>query len=364
MGIKGLSTFVNTYCMGKTKGIEDVHLSSFNGKTVAFDFTNQLYRFLYRNSSEKSYLLEFINLIHKFQRYGIKLIFVLDGKPIVEKQYVIEHRKAYREKLIKKIDEISESSDNSDDQANTIKNLSRKTTTVKASYIVDCKKLFDNLGIPYIHIDDLEADAIFKYLLDNNMADACFSADTDVIAYGCHTILKDLNYINDTVQCINYPQLLKTLGISHEMLLYTCILSGTDYNNSLKRSKFEINLELIKNYKTIQNVINNLDEINKSQPEEYKKSLPTRFDWQNAFAVFTESIQCNVQIYISVNLGNKKTNESVNVNNKSFGLQMQKYLDSQIGMIDKTQKYVRKFIEIVSSNFKMQLKCPPFRGYN
>jgi len=350
---------LNTNCVGKNKGIEEVHLSSFKGKTIAFDFTNQLYRFLYRDSTNKSYLLEFINLIHKFQRYCIKIVFVMDGKPIVEKQYVIEHRKAYRERLIKKIDEISEGSDNSDDQANTIKHLSKKTNTVKASYISDCKKLFDNLGIPYIHVDDLEADAIFKYLLDNNMADACFSADTDVIAYGCHTILKDLNYINDTVQCINVNQLLATLGITQEQLLYTCILSGTDYNNSLKRSKFEINLELIKNYRTIRNVIDNLDEINKSQPEEYKKSLPTRFDWQNAFAVFTESIPCNVQMQISKILEFKKMYESF-VNNKSSGLQMQKYLDSQIGILDKTQKYARKFIEIVSSNFKMQLKCPTF----
>ena len=362
MGIKGLNTFLNTNCVGDGKGIDEVHLSAFTDKTVVFDFTNQLYRFLYRDATEKSYLLEFINLIHKFQRYGIKVVFVLDGKPIVEKQYVIDHRKAYREKIIKKIDEISESSDNSDDQINSIKHLSKKTTTVKASYIVECKKLFDNLGIPYIHIDNMEADAIFKYLLDNNMADACFSADTDVIAYGCHTILKELDYINDTVQCINYPQLLNTLGISHEKLLYTCILSGTDYNNSLKRSKFEINLQLIKKYNTISNVIDNLDEINNAQPDEYKKDVPVRFDWQNALSVFTESIPCDVQKQIHNYLTFTKTAQCVN--NKSHTMQLQKYLETVIGMLDRTQKYSRKLIEIVQLKFNIQLKCPSFRGYN
>lgn len=354
MGIKGLNTFLNAF-INKNAGIEDVHLSVFKGKTIAIDFTNQLYRFLYRNGEDKTYLLEFINLIHKFQKYDIKIVFVMDGKPIVEKQYVIDHRKAYRERLIKKIDEITESNDNSDAQANTIKYLSKKTNTVKFSNIKECKKLFDNLNMPYIHIDNLEADAIFKYLLDNNLADACFSSDTDVIAYGCHTVLKDLNYLTDTVQCINYKQLLSVIGITHEQLLYTCILSGTDYNNSLKRSKFEINLELIKKYGTINNVIVNLDEINSTQPVEFKKSLPQRFDWETAYNVFTAEITIEVQKQITQYLNFSNTGQPVN--SKSIINQLQSYLDTEIKAFDKGLKYSRKLVDIVRTKFNIALKC-------
>ena len=351
MGIKGLSTFINSIT-GKVEGIEEIHLSMLSGKTIAFDFTNKLYRFLYRSNNNMAYILEFINLIHKFQKYKINLVFVFDGKPIEEKQYVIEHRKAYREKLIRKIDEMTENSDSSDEYADTIKHLSKKTNTVKNSYIVECKKLFDVLGIAYIHIEDVEADAIFRYLLETGNADGCFSGDMDVVAYGCHTILKDLDYRKDTVQIIKYDLLLDTLGVSSEQFLYTCILSGTDYNNSLKRSKFEINLELIKKYKTIEGIMCNLEEINNDQPDEYKKSFPKRFNWENTFAVFNEDISSDAQIEIDALLyyfyKNKmqKTKKTIN--------KIQDYVNN-INCLDKDKKYIRKLREFVKIKYDIEI---------
>jgi 5'-3' exonuclease len=352
MGIKGLSTFINSI-NGKVNGIDVVHLSMFSGKKIAFDFTNQLYRFLYRSNNDKSYLLEFINLIHKFQKYKIDLIFVFDGKPIDEKQYVIEHRKAYREKLIKKIDEMTENSDSSDEYADTIKHLSKKTNTVKCSYILECKKLFDVLGIAYIHIDDVEADAIFRYLLETNIADACFSGDMDVVAYGCHTILKDLDYRKDTVQIIKYDLLLETLGISSEQFLYTCILSGTDYNNSLKHSKFEINLELVKKYKTIEGITCNIDEINNELPDEYKKSFPKRFDWETTFSVFTEDITSDTQLEIYALLIIFQRNK-LQKTKKTLG-KLQEYINN-IMCFDKDCKYVRKIIEFLKLKYDIVIR--------
>jgi 5'-3' exonuclease len=352
MGIKGLNTFIKSIKNNKDSFASTVHLSVFKGKTVAIDFTNQAHRFLYRDASEYVYLLEFINLIHKFQKYGVKLIFVFDGKPLVEKQYAIEHRRAYRNKLFKKIDELN-AINNYDDQTNIIKHLIKKTNTLNIIIIQECKKLFNYLKIPYIHIDYIEADTIFKYLLDKKLADACFTADTDVIAYGCHTILKDLDYIHDTLYCIKFEKMLSILDITHEEFVYTCILSGTDYNNSLKNSKLEINLSLIKKYKTISGIIDNLDEINNSLPVEYKKSFPTRFDWQIVFKIFTDEISCNMkkQIcdYLSMHLQNSFNN--------SHYEQLQNYLIQQVQKIDKGFKYSRKFIEIVSSKFNIEIKC-------
>jgi len=353
MGIKGLNSFINSIT-GKIAGIEEVHLSMFSGQTIAFDFTNQLYRFLYRNNDQNSYILEFINLIHKFQKYKINLIFVFDGKPIDEKQYVIEHRKAYREKLIKKIDKMTENSDSSDEYADTIKHLSKKTNCIKIGYILECKKLFDILGIAYIHIEYIEADPIFRYLLDNNFADACFSGDMDVVAYGCHTILNSLDYRKDIVHIIKYDLLLEELGVSSEEFLYTCILSGTDYNNSLKRSKFEINLELIKKYKTIEGIMNNLEEINNPLPDEYKKGFPKRFDWENTFALFNEDISIDVEIHIGASIiyfQNNKIKKTTKTINK-----IQEYINNNIINIDKDWKYIRKFTEFLKLKYDIELR--------
>jgi 5'-3' exonuclease len=351
MGIKGMITFLNSLPVDSGV-ITKVHLSAFKGKTIAVDFTNLLHRFIYRDSTEKSYLLEFINLIHKFQRYSISLVFVLDGKPIVEKQYVIEHRKAYRERLIKKIDELNESSDSSDDQSNAIRQMSKKTNKIKTMHIQECKKLFEILGIPYIHINDMEADTIFKFLLDNNLAHACFSADTDLIAYGCHTVLKDLDFRNDIVQVVDYTRLLNLLSITHEQFLYTCILSGTDYNNSLKRSKFDINLELVRQYGTIDSIINNLEVINSSQPEEYKKSLPLRFDWKTTFELFCGEITLEVQRWILEYLAFHNACQSTNLSNSK----VQQYLNTKIKPVDTGTKYSRKFAETIRYRYNLELK--------
>jgi 5'-3' exonuclease len=357
MGIKGLCTYLKSFPItenGEKSFNQTAHLSAFKGKTIAIDFTNQAYRFLYRSSSEYGCLLEFINLIHKFQKYDIKIIFIFDGKPIVEKQYVIEQRKAYRVKLIKKLDEMNSMGDNTVEQEKIIKHLTKKISTVNSKIIQQCKKLFDNLEIPYIHINFMEADGLFKFLLDKKLADACFTADTDVIAYGCHTVLKDLNYSKDTMQCINFEKMLSVLGVSHKEFIYACILSGTDYNNSLKRSKFRINIELIKKYKTIPNICDNLSEINDSQPDQYKKSFPKRFNWEKVFELFTNEIPLDIQNQIINYL-----DFSPQISHSRLIFQkLQKYLLNEIKHIDKGIKYSRKFIEIVRSKFNVEIKYP------
>jgi len=358
MGVKNLSTFLTK---SQKESVKVAHLSKFKGKTIVVDFTNQLYRFLYRSNKENSYLLEFINLIHKFQKYYINLIFVFDGKPADEKQYVINHRKEYRDKLIKKIEDITENltenSDSSDESLETITYLTKKTNTVKNTYIVKCKDLFDILCIPYIHVENVEADTIFRYLLDNNYADACFSGDMDLLAYGCHTILKDLDYRNDTVQHIDYNSLLNELGISPDEFIFTCILSGTDYNNSLKRSKFEINLELIKKYKTINDVINNLDEINYTLPEEFHKSLPKRFDWEKTYKFFTETLSLKTQEQIIKSMDNFIGNGDIKCKNAKYTQQLTKYLSTEIKPFDDNYKYMKKVKEFIKWKYNLTLLC-------
>lgn len=343
MGIRGLSTFLDR----NRCGMSDIHLSNMRGSTVAVDFSNVLYRFLYRDA--KTYLMEFINFIHKFQRYGINLIFVFDGRPTAEKEYELSHRRAYREKINKKIDELSNDS-NGKDNTEIIKHLEKKTHRIENSYLFECKQLFNILGIPYICVDNLEADAVFTYLLKNHYADACFSADTDLLAYGCHTILRELDYRNDTVECINYDNLINELGISSEQFLHTCILSGTTYNNSMKHSNFANNLLLIQKYETIQNIIDNLEIINSTELPEHQKSIPLRFDWETAHKIFTVDILDDAKSLIDNELEHF---DEFHYFNKETLLQ---YLDNIIKQNDTTKKYSKKFIDIVLWKFKFYIK--------
>jgi len=353
MGVKGLKTFLSNN-IENFKCIKKIHLKELENKIVAVDFSNLLHRFLVR--TESYYLLELLNFVHKFQYYNIKLIFVFDGKPDVDKDYVIKHRRQYREKIFERIDKLKndqleetetnqddDEDNNQDEDNNDIVNLNnfyidddanesdnqmdnqnqlrdnkpklnissskkkkdldhliKKTLTINHTNIQKSKYLFDILGINYIHIENVEADKIFKYLLDSNIADIVYSGDMDTLLYGCKTVTMDLNYSNDTILYVDYMQMLIDLQISEFEFLHICVLSGTDYNNSLKMSNFRNNIDLIKKYKSIQGVIDNLETINKEQPPDKWKSIPLRFNWQHSCTIFKTYIDNDIITKIKI----------------------------------------------------------------
>ena len=120
MGIKSLSSFLLTMIDIVTK----VSLSTLTGYTIAVDWANLMHRFLYRNNDNNAYLLEFINFIHKCQKYQIDLIFVFDGRPCEAKQYTINQRRHARELIESKIADaklaVVNNSDNSDNSEQAI----------------------------------------------------------------------------------------------------------------------------------------------------------------------------------------------------------------------------------------------------
>lgn len=272
-------------------GVERVHLSKFRGKRIVVDWANIAYRFLSRSISLTQFKNEFINLIHKFAKVGIELIFVFDGKPREEKQFIIEHRKITKKIVLEKINNIIKQKSNLEEDFEKIIALSKRVITIKLEHLIECKRLFDLYEIKYIHLEDIEADNIFKFLIDNNVADICFSGDMDLIAFGCKKIILDLNFKEDTIIEIDYEMLINYLGVSSTQLLMAFILSGTDWNNSLKKSNFIKNIELIKTYGDISSIIENLDKINQYMPIEKHIGIPTnRFDWQFSIYIYTETL--------------------------------------------------------------------------
>ena len=322
----GIGGGLRDYLIQKNQGfINKVRLSKFRGKTVAVDLLNIASRMVYRSKSIMDFRNELINFIHKFQREGIRLIWVFDGKPRTEKNMVINHRKNMRAKANKQLQEIID--DISNDSADFVEEaesadsvvepvepvepvvelaelveqvedpetidkiaiLSKRIRAITVEHIELAKSVFDTLGIYYIHIKDMEADIILKHLLDCKFADVVFSGDMDTLAYGCKHIIQDLDFRNDLITEILYEDMLHSLGVSREQFLNALILSGTDYNRHLKYSRFADNLEFIKKYGTIPKVLENLDQINLHVLDESKKiSIPLRFDWQLSLEIFTE----------------------------------------------------------------------------
>jgi len=360
MGIKIHKYLLNNIPQGKGMGIERKHLSAFKNKKIAVDFSNISSRMLYRADTMEQFSYELINLIHKFYREGIELYFVFDGRPY-NKNYVIQHRRNIRAKLTQRTLELVEKSIESipyeDAQVNYDKAcaLSKKARSIQISHIEEAKKLFDILGVHYIHYSDIEADIILKYLVNKGVVDIVFTGDMDSLAYGYKCIIQDLDFKLDTVNEIQYDQLLETFGLPPDEFLSALVLSGTDWNNSLKNSCFEKNLDLIKKWGSIPVILEHLDDINIGIPEEQKIGIPTRFDWEESINIFTEPF-CN-ELLESILEDITKQNANYNIMKTARGFSVLDKFYITIYNKDSSHKYSRKTEEYLY--WKFGYKTPP-----
>lgn len=164
-----------------------------------------------------------------------------------------------------------------------IKKNSNKSKGIKKTYIETLKKLFNYLHIPYIHINK-EADIICKLLLDYNIADSCISDDMDMIPYQCKSIIQNINFSNDNIMVYDFNSILKNLDLTNKQLIDLCICCGTDFNNKLINIKCKEIYKFIKKYKSIENLISNIEEINKNREKTIK--IPYQFDYQISRDIF------------------------------------------------------------------------------
>ena len=95
MGIKDLNKFIKTF---SPKAIKQVPISHYAGKTLAVDTSIFLYKFKYSNKLIDSFFQQY----YHFKKEGVDLIYVFDGKPPEEKEYVLNSRKILKKnKLIR-----------------------------------------------------------------------------------------------------------------------------------------------------------------------------------------------------------------------------------------------------------------------
>ena len=290
--------------------------------------------------------MEFINLIHKFSKWNIKLIFVFDGKASSLKDETINNRKNKRMKNDKKLDcllldilkpkkqkSLDESFDSGIDEEEKegitdqsldteITSLIRKTKYIKTEHIEKCKELFTSMGVQYIHIISQEADSIFRYLIDKDIVYACYSEDMDMLAYGCKRVLwgLDFNEKNNTINQYNLLDILTELSINYMQFLNAFILSGTSYNKNLKYSdKFEVNLGFIRRFGMevgIAGVLNNLHIINSGKESKLIES-PDVFPYEKVIDIYSKELSTSVKCEIDESVLNYQSLENEWMNKKS-----------------------------------------------
>tara|TARA_Y100000768_G_scaffold388772_1_gene387022 strand:- start:392 stop:1393 length:1002 start_codon:yes stop_codon:yes gene_type:complete len=302
MGIKSLSKTINKY---SPEAVHNENLYKLSGKKVAVDASLVIYQQLLKcpkgqlfKTKDGKITNHITGLFYKIMNYislNIKLIFIFDGKPPNNKQLCINSRK---EKTQKAIDNFEKSTD-SDEK----KRLEKYTVRITKEIIDDVKTLLNFMGVPYIHPAEGEGEAFASELCRVGYVDYVLTEDMDTMAYACPKLIR--NCVDkslkrkDIVSIFDYQKMIDGLELSHEQFLDFCILCGCDYCPVVPKIGNITAMKLIKNYKTIENIIENTSS-KYTFPENYLKMVN---DAKINFNIFKDKINID-----SLNLNTSEIN--------------------------------------------------------
>ena len=231
MGVHQLNRFLQSKCK---KAITKIHMRELTGKKITIDASIYLYKY----AKTESIIEGMYKMITTMLYFKIIPIFIFDGKPPREKYEILDKRREKkREAEIKynKLKKILENKGQTDDiinRDNRIKKYKSDFVKLNKYDIEQVKKMLELFGIEYYTASG-EADVMCATMVKENKAWGCMSEDMDLFIYGCKNVLRYASFIDESVILYDYRKILDCLNITHERFREICILSGTDYNNSL-----------------------------------------------------------------------------------------------------------------------------------
>ena len=309
MGILGLHKFLDK----NTKaGITDLACYKLKDKVIAVDASIFIYQFASAIKSSvddlktsdgritthiHGILTKTLGMIKK----KLKPIFIFDGKASYLKQNVLDNRKSVKTTANKEIKQVLEKLKKVQDmlepipdteeaikeQLENIKDakvleetlikLKKRTVSVTFKQMEECKEILQLLGIPMIQASE-EADSQCAWLVKKGFADYVASEDMDILTFGANKLIRKLSAKDNVVE-YDLKILLKELGLSQEQFIDLCILLGCDYTPTIDKIGPKRAYELIKQYKSIDNMILDIDFIS-------KYTLPENFNYKEAREYF------------------------------------------------------------------------------
>ena len=293
MGIKGIHELVKKCLKEKDADpiIKHGKLEDLSGKTIAIDGPNIIFR-LKAVATKKAVMQDmkfkydeetgawtgynptyctlrfyelFINYINDILECGVKIIVVFDGAPPKEKAYILQERADARNKSKEKIKKlISEKSSlyaykkalcEYNKPNNTEWNFSKNIIIA-----MGCK----------CYLANGEAEKLCSVLCKNGDVYAAVSNDTDLYAYECPFIVKNIkNFYTGTVYeyvCLN--EILKLIDMDFEKFFNLCLMCGNDYAQRVKGFGPIRILKLLQTYGNYKSICKNEEKFS-SKLEEY-----------------------------------------------------------------------------------------------
>ncbi|ELP93476.1 Flap endonuclease, putative [Entamoeba invadens IP1] len=276
MGIKGLSKLLQRYAPNSMK---DGKIDQYFGRVVAIDASILVYQFIsaVRDQEGSTLVNEYgettSHIIGTFYRTiklmtsGVKPIYVFDGKPPEMKTEELKKRQTNAKEAIEKLEKAKESGDKEE-----IKKQMKRTARMTKEQSDDVKKLVELMGIPAIEAN-CEAEGTCAELVKSGKCFATATEDMDALTLGSDIVLRKFSASDNKKEPIreySLKSILEETGFTMDMFIDLCILLGCDYCETIKGIGPVTAFEMIKEYKTIENLLKHLDKGKYIVPDGWK----------------------------------------------------------------------------------------------
>ncbi len=263
--------------IGKLIHGKEIELQDMRGKKIGIDAFNFIFQFLsiirdretgepLRNSKGQvtSHLSGIFYRTANILQAGVKPVWVFDGKPPGFKAVIEERAKAKKEAQ-RRLEEAREKGD-----IEEIRIAAQQTAVLTDEMLEQAKQLLELMGVPVVQAPS-EADAQIAYMAKNKSINFAASQDWDILLFGSPFLVRNLSisgrrkvprkqeYIQIKPELIELKSVLNELGINQEQLILIGILIGTDFNPGIKGVGPKRALELVKEQKTLKNVLSSID---------------------------------------------------------------------------------------------------------
>jgi len=190
----------------------------------------------------------------------IKLVYVFDGKPPLKKIKELERRRIIKTESYEKYLKALEKRDFKE-----ARKYAAMAATLEEDTVESSKTLLNLMGIPVIQAPS-EGEAQASYMAMKGDVWAVGSQDYDSFLFGAPKIVRNITltgkikYPSKGIEVKMQPELifldniLKKLGVTREELVDIAILIGTDYNEGVRGIGPKKALELIRAYRSIENI--------------------------------------------------------------------------------------------------------------
>ncbi|XP_060074188.1 flap endonuclease 1-like [Ylistrum balloti] len=274
MGILGLSKLLGDYAPSSMKENE---IKNYFGRKVAVDGSMCIYQFLIavrqdgnqlmsEDGETTSHLMGMFYRTIRMVENGIKPVYVFDGKPPDMKSGELAKRKEKRDEAQKALTEAEEKGD-----AENIEKFSKRLVKMNKGHIDDCKVLLKHMGIPFVEAPG-EAEAQCAALVKAGKVYATSTEDMDALTFGTNVLLRNLTVSEARKLPIKeyyYSKILEEIGLEKDEFIDLCILLGCDYCESIRGIGPKRAIDLIKQHKSIEEILKHLDTKKYTVPEDW-----------------------------------------------------------------------------------------------